>query len=123
MPATLGGGRYLVKGFLGEGARKRVYLARDTSLDSDVAVALVKTEGLDADGLTRVRREAQAMGRLRDHPNIVPVFDIGQEGLQPYIVSQLLDGGSVDDRLREAETHKLPIAEALRVAEQIAQAR
>jgi predicted ATPase/class 3 adenylate cyclase len=122
MPATLGGGRYLVKGFLGEGARKRVYLARDTSLDSDVAVALVKTEGLDADGLTRVRREAQAMGRLRNHPNIVPVFDIGQEGLQPYIVSQLLDGGSVDDRLREAETHKLPIAEALRVAEQIAQA-
>jgi predicted ATPase len=111
-----------VKRFLGEGARKRVYLAHDTSLDSDVAVAVVKTEGLDADGLIRVRREAQAMGRLRDHPHIVPVFDIGQEGGQPYIVSQLLDGGSVDERLRELETHKLPIDEVLRIALQIAQA-
>ena len=108
LPATLGGGRYRVKRFLGEGARKRVYLARDTSLDSDVAVAVVKTEGLDVDGLTRVRREAQAMGRLRDHPHIVPVFDIGQEGSQPYIVSQLLDGGSVDDRLRELESAQAP---------------
>ncbi len=122
LPNTVGNGRYRVKRFLGEGARKRVYLARDTSLDSDVAVAVVKTEGLDADGLIRVRREAQAMGRLRDHPNIVPVFDIGQEGSQPYIVSQLLEGGSVDDRLREIETHKLPIVEAVRIALQIAQA-
>ncbi len=122
LPATLGGGRYRVKRFLGEGARKRVYLARDTSLDSEVAIAVVKTEGLDADGLTRVRREAQAMGRLRDHPHIVPVFDIGQEGIQPYIVSQLLEGGSVDDRLREVDAHKLPIAEALRIALQVAQA-
>jgi len=122
LPATLGDGRYHVKRFLGEGARKRVYLARDTSLDSDVAVAVVKTEGLDADGLTRVRREAQAMGRLRDHPYIVPVFDIGQDGAQPFIVSQLLDGGSVDDRLREVDAHKLPIAEALRIALQVAQA-
>jgi serine/threonine protein kinase len=122
LPATLGGGRYRVSRFLGEGARKRVYLARDTSLDSDVAVAVVKTEGLDAEGLIRVRREAQAMGRLRDHPNIVPVFDIGQDGSRPYIVSQLLEGGSVDDRLRELEAHKLPIAEALRIGLQVAEA-
>jgi hypothetical protein len=111
-----------VKRFLGEGARKRVYLAHDTSLASDVAVAAVKTEGLDADGLIRVRREAQAMGRLRDHANIVRVFDIGQDGSQPYIVSQLLEGGSVDDRLREVSGHKLPIVEALRIGLQVAQA-
>ncbi len=122
LPTTLGAGRYQVKRFLGEGARKRVYLARDASLDADVAVAVVKTEGLDADGLIRVRREAQAMGRLRDHPNIVPVFDIGQEGAQPYIVSQLLDGGSVADRLGEAEGHRLPIDEAVRIAIQVANA-
>ncbi|TFG93432.1 MAG: hypothetical protein E4H11_08280, partial [Myxococcales bacterium] len=120
LPATLGAGRYQVKSFLGEGARKRVYLARDTSLSSDVAVAVVKTEGLDADGLIRVRREAQAMGRLRDHPNIVPVFDIGQDGAQPYIVSQLLEGGSVADRLHEVEAHRLPIEEAVRIASEIA---
>jgi len=122
LPETLGAGRYQVKGFLGEGARKRVYLARDTSLDSDVAVAVVKTEGLDADGLIRIRREAQAMGRLRDHPNIVPVFDIGQEGAQPYIVSQLLEGGSVADRLNELEARRLPIEEAVRIASEISSA-
>jgi class 3 adenylate cyclase/tRNA A-37 threonylcarbamoyl transferase component Bud32 len=109
-----------VKRFLGEGARKRVYLARDTRLDTDVAVAVVRAEGLDADGLVRVSREARAMGRLRDHPNVVPVFDIGQEGEQPFIVSQFMDAGSVDDRLRESERHRLPVAEAIRIAEQVA---
>ena len=68
LPGPVGGGRYLIEGFLGEGARKRVYLAHDTRLDCKVALALVKSEGLDAEGRIRVRREAQAMGRLRDSP-------------------------------------------------------
>ncbi len=87
--------------FLGEGGRKRVYLARDERLDRDVAIAVVKTEGLDEQGLSRVRREAQAMGKLGDHPNIVTIHDvgddIGQDGrAQPYIVSQYMSGGAVD---------------------------
>src|SRR3712207_6146198 len=57
----IGDGRYVLDRFLGEGARKRVYLARDTALDREVAVAIVKTTGLDAHGRTRVQREAQAM--------------------------------------------------------------
>jgi class 3 adenylate cyclase len=120
LPAALGAGRYLVKRFLGEGARKRVYLARDTRLDTDVAVAVVRAEGLDADGLVRVSREARAMGRLRDHPNVVPVFDIGQDGDTPFIVSQFMDAGSVDDLLRGTERQRLPVAEAIRIAEQVA---
>ena len=122
MPASVGGGRYRVTRFLGEGARKRVYLARDTRLDTEVALALVKTEGLDADGLTRVRREAQAMGRLRDHPQIVSVFDIGEEGGRPFIVSQLMEGGSVEALLRESPQYRLPIDRAIRIAEQICRA-
>ena len=51
--------------FLGEGGRKRVYLAHDTKLDRDVAFAAIKTDGLDDDGVTRIRREAQAMGTAR----------------------------------------------------------
>src|SRR4051794_24972451 len=46
-PADIAGGRYVIKGSLGEGGRKRVYLAHDTSLERDVAIALVKTEGFD----------------------------------------------------------------------------
>src|SRR3970282_1581129 len=94
LPASFATGRYQVQRFLGEGGRKRVYLAHDTKLDRDVAIAVIKTEGLDDAGLARVRREAQAMGRLGDHPHIVTVHDIGDEDDDPYIVSQFMAGGA-----------------------------
>src|SRR6059036_3043939 len=121
MPSSFAGGRYEVKRFLGEGGRKRVYLAHDEKLDRDVAVAVIKTEGLDEAGLARVKREAQAMGRLGDHPNIVTVFDIGDEAGQPYIVSQYMGGGDLDGMLNKAPDRRLPIAEAMRIAQQIQQ--
>ncbi len=96
LPASFAAGRYAVKGFLGEGGRKKVYLAHDTKLDRDVAVAIIKTEGLDEAGLSRVHREAQAMGKLGDHPNIVTIHDVGDDAGQPYIVSQYMSGGAVD---------------------------
>src|SRR3990172_5395408 len=130
LPTSFAGGRYQVKRFLGEGGRKRVYLAHDTKLDSDVAIAVIKTEGLDSDSLTRIRREAQAMGRLRDHPNIVTVFDIGEEdpstgsgqAPQPYIVSQHMAGGDLEGLLQQAENHRLPLDQALRIVDEIRQA-
>src|SRR5918992_1176855 len=87
-PTQLANGRYRIKGFLGEGARKLVYLAHDTALDREVAIALLKTEGLDVAARQRLEREAQAMARLGDHPNVVAIFDIGEEDGEPYIVSQ-----------------------------------
>ena len=63
---------------------------------------MIKTEGLDDAGLSRVKREAQAMGRLGDHPNIVTVFDIGDDGGQPYIVSQYMGGGDLDGMLNRS---------------------
>jgi serine/threonine protein kinase len=100
LPSSFAAGRYAVKGFLGEGARKRVYLAHDTRLNRDVAVAVIKTEGLDAAGLARVRNEAQAMARLCDHPNVVTIFDVGEEADgQPYMVSQYMAGGSLEEMI------------------------
>ena len=64
LPTSFDGGRYQIQKFLGEGGKKRVYLAHDTTLDRDVAFALIKTEGLDDAGRERISREAQAMGRL-----------------------------------------------------------
>ena len=78
-PPSFVGGRYQTVRFLGEGGKKRVYLAHDTLLDRDVAFALIKTEGLDDDGRLRITREAQAMGKLGTHPHVVAVFDIGVE--------------------------------------------
>ena len=78
-PASFANGRYQVKQFLGQGGKKQVYLAQDTTLDREVAFALIKTDGLDETSRTRIQREAQAMGRLGSHPHIVTVFDLGEE--------------------------------------------
>ena len=58
-----------------------------------MAFALIKTEGLDDAGRARVQREGQAMGRLVDNPHIVPIDDLGEEGEQPYFVSQFMPEG------------------------------
>lgn len=60
-PASFASGRYTVKRFLGEGGKKKVYLAHDSVLDRDVAFALIKTEGLDDTAKTRITREAQGL--------------------------------------------------------------
>ncbi len=128
LPAAFASGRYEVRSFLGEGGRKRVYLAHDSRLDRDVAVALIKTEGLDQAGLERVQREAQSMARLGDHPHIVTVFDVAEDPspgsgqAQPLLVSQYMAGGSVEDLIAKAEEHGLPVADTLRIAEQVCQA-
>jgi len=121
-PTSFAADRYQIKRFLGEGGRKRVYLAHDTRLDRDVAFSLIKTEGLDASGLARVRREAQAMGRLGSHPNIVTVHDIGDENRQPYIIQEFMEGGSVQDIVDQAPDHRLPIDQCLQIASEVCQA-
>jgi hypothetical protein len=60
-PTSLASGRYEVKSLLGEGGKKKVYLAHDTTLDRDVAFGLIKAEGLDADSRQRITREALAI--------------------------------------------------------------
>jgi len=109
----------VVKRFLGEGGKKKVYLAHDTLLDRDVAFALIKTEGLDDLGRDRITREAQAMGRLGAHPHIVSVFDLGDEDSQPYIVTELMGGGDVEELIEKAPGHRPPLARTLEIAIQV----
>src|SRR5439155_14242021 len=121
-PGSFCEGRYRVVRFLGEGGKKRVYLCHDEKLDRDVAFALIKTEGLDAEGEVRIRREAQAMGRLGDHPHIVPVYDIGDEGGQPYLVTQLMGGGDVEGLIEKVSDRRVPLEVALRIGDEVCQA-
>jgi tetratricopeptide (TPR) repeat protein len=118
-PTSFVGGRYQVKKFLGEGGKKKVYLAHDTVLDRDVAFALIKTEKLDDEARTRIKREAQAMGRLGDHPNIVTVFDLGEHEGQPYMVLPLLPGGDVEGLIEKAPEHRLPIEQTIAIAKSV----
>jgi tetratricopeptide (TPR) repeat protein len=118
-PTSFVGGRYQVKKFLGEGGKKKVYLAHDTVLDRDVAFALIKTEKLDDEARTRIKREAQAMGRLGDHPNIVTVFDLGEHEGQPYMVLPLLPGGDVEGLIEKALEHRLSIEQTIAIAKSV----
>ncbi|MGA8848490.1 MAG: protein kinase [Dehalococcoidia bacterium] len=119
MPTSFDGGRYQVKKFLGEGGKKKVYLVHDKVLDRDVAFALIKTEKLDDVTRLRVSREAQVMGRLGDHPNIMTIHDMGDEKGQPYIVLPLMPGGDVEDLIEKAPERRLPIEQAVGIAKAV----
>ena len=115
-PQSFANGRYTVSKLLGEGGKKRVYLAHDETLDRDVAFALIKTEGLGDAARTRITREAQAMGRLGDHPHIVQIYDLDQEDGQPYMVLPVLPGGDVEGLIEQAPNGRVPLADAVRIA-------
>ncbi len=119
-PKSFASGRYTVSKFLGEGGKKRVYLAHDNTLDRDVAFALIKTEGLDETSRERVKREAQAMGRMGTHPCIMPIYDLGDEAGQPFMVQPLMGGGDVEELIENADG-PLPLEDAIRIATQTAQ--
>jgi tetratricopeptide (TPR) repeat protein len=118
-PTSFASGRYQVNKFLGEGGKKKVYLAHDTLLDRDVAFALLKVEKLDDTARARIKREAQAMGRLGDHPHIVTVFDLGEHEGQPYMVLPLMPGGDVEGLIEKAPEHRLPIEQAIAIAKSV----
>ena len=117
-PTSFANGRYQVKRFLGEGGKKKVYLAHDTILAREVAFALIKSDGLDETSRTRITREAQAMGRLGSHSHIVTVFDLGEENGQPYMVTELMGGGDVEGVIETAEDHRLPLEQAIKIAQE-----
>ena len=119
-PARLvAGGRYRIRHFIGEGANKKVFLAEDTELSRDIAIAFVQRAAASPDRLMRVQREVRAMARLGDHPNIVTVHDVGEEGGRTYITSQYVPGGSLVERLRMLPGRRMPVEDALGVARQV----
>ena len=83
-------GRYVEIDVLGQGAMADVVLARDTVLEREVAIKLVAGT-CDARAAERLRREAQALAQL-DHPNIVPVYDVGVEDGALYLAMQRVRG-------------------------------
>jgi serine/threonine protein kinase len=118
-PTSFADGRYQVKKLLGEGGKKKVYLAHDTRLGRDIAFAIIKTAGLDAEARTHIEQEARAMGRLGDHPNIVTIFEYGEHEGQPYLVLPLMPGGDVEGLIEKAPEHRLPLEQAIGTAKSV----
>ncbi len=112
-------GRYRVRGRLGRGASKEVYLAYDERLDREVALAIVVGAASSASARARVTREAQVTGRLGDHPNVITVYDVGEHDGVPYLVLRAMGGGSLASALAR---ERPALADVVRLGREIAAA-
>jgi len=92
-------GRYQIRDTLGAGAMGVVYRARDPDLGRDVAIKLVRGNPGHPSNHARLLREAQAMAQLH-HPNVVPIFDVGQAGDAVFVAMPLVEGGTLKRWLR-----------------------
>ncbi|HEY1854723.1 MAG TPA: protein kinase [Solirubrobacterales bacterium] len=124
MIGTVLSGRYRLEAKLGSGGMSTVYLARDTTLDRQVAVKVMHREMSEqADQLERFRQEARAVAKL-SHPNVVAVIDAGEDGGHPYIVFEYVEGETLKQRInrvgaldaQEALAYAIEIARGLTVA-------
>jgi len=93
-------GPYEIQSLLGAGGMGEVYRARDARLDRTVAIKVLPASfSADHDRMQRFAQEARAAAAL-NHPNILSIFDIGEEHGSPYVVSELLEGETLRERLR-----------------------
>ncbi len=116
-------GPYDIQSLLGSGGMGEVYRARDARLDRVVAIKVLPTSfSADPVRLQRFVQEARAAAAL-NHPNILSIFDIGEERGAPYIVSELLEGQTLRERIRSGPlTSRKSIEYGLQVARGLAAA-
>jgi hypothetical protein len=115
-------GRYRILEELGRGAMGVVYRAVDPLIEREVALKTLLAD-LPEDVIDEVRirflREARSAGRL-NHPNIVTIFDVGQEGATAYIAMEFLEGRSLHQMLKEPQ--RIPFHTAADIVAQVADA-
>ncbi len=109
--------RYRIERELGAGGMATVYLARDLKHERDVAIKVMKADLNATVGADRFLREIQLAARL-SHPHILPLFDSGEADGELYYVMPRVEGRSLRDRLNDAK--QLPVAEAVRIAAEVA---
>jgi|SRR5882672_4952621 len=109
---------YEIVGPLGAGAMGEVYRARDTRLDRDVAIKVLPTEfAQDHERLLRFEREAKSLASL-NHPNIAQIHGVDQVATTYFLVLELVEGETLEDRLKRGA---LRIDDALDICRQIAE--
>src|SRR5277367_305189 len=99
LPAGTKLGPYEIGAPIGAGGMGEVYRAKDTRLGREVAIKILpESFARDTDRLRRFEQEARAVAAL-NHPNILSIHDIGEQGGAPFIVSELLEGNSLRSEL------------------------
>lgn len=120
MIGQLLGNRYRILELIGEGGMALVYKAECTLLQRTVAVKVLRPQySSDKEFVTRFRREAQAAASL-SHPNVVNIYDVGEDEGVHYIVMELIEGDNLKSLIRREAP--LPVNQALRIALQICEA-
>ena len=115
------GGRYKVTKKLGEGGKGIVFKAEDTRLGRTVAIKVIKSEGLDQESFARFEQEAKATAGL-SHPNIVAIYDIGQEAESHYLILEFVDGPNLSGLIRSQPGARCDAATTLKIGSQVCQA-
>ncbi|MCF6094889.1 Stk1 family PASTA domain-containing Ser/Thr kinase [Microaerobacter geothermalis] len=114
------GGRYEILSKVGGGGMAIVYKAKDLFLDRIVAVKILRAQFVnDEDFIRRFRREAQAAASL-SHPNVVNIYDVGEDEEIHYIVMEYIEGFTLKQLIQEKAP--LPVEEAIYIASQICEA-
>ncbi len=93
--------RYRITGELGRGAMGTIQKAEDTLLDRQVALKMITAAQLTEENRVRLLSEARAAAKL-NHPNIVSIYDAGEENQIPFIVMELVEGGSLFEKKPES---------------------
>ena len=114
------GGRYTLIRPLGEGATKEVFLARDETLQRDVALCVFKPHVTSTGFLARIRREARTLAGL-SHSNIVQLYDLAEDD-GCYLVTEYISGGSLKSKISTDWKEHANLDEALRIATEVADA-
>lgn len=114
-------GRYEIMKELGRGAMGTVFLGKDPRINREVAIKTLRYEEIDAEQLAEVKkrffREAEAAGKL-SHPNIVTIYDVGEDYDIAYMAMELLDGTDLTKYCRKENL--LPTEEIIRVVSCVA---
>jgi serine/threonine protein kinase/Tol biopolymer transport system component len=116
-------GPYRVVSLVGAGGMGEVYRARDSRLARDVALKVIPSAySGDSDRLRRFEQEARAAGQL-NHPNILAIYDTGTHDGVPYVVSELLEGETLRERIKGAAlSQRKAVDYALQIAHGLAAA-
>jgi serine/threonine protein kinase len=113
-------GQYEIRTLLGRGGMGEVYLAHDRKLGRDVAIkTLPKEFSDDPERLSRFQREARVLASL-NHPNIAAIYGLDESAGVNFLILELVEGETLAERLKR--TGPIPVAEALRVMSQVAEA-
>jgi serine/threonine-protein kinase len=114
-------GRYELLEEIGHGGMGVVYRARDTALNRLIALKMILAGQFASEReVKRFRAEAEAAARL-DHPNIVPIYEVGEQDGRPFYSMKFMEGGTLTERLA-ARTAPLDLRDAASLLVKIARA-